>query len=691
MSLHLTPVNDEKNPYYSNPLTEIKLVNSIIVESHNGDSQNDSSFPKSLNENSSRHINVSPLTQTFDDEFTDRGESQFFNLGVRNQNKEDTGNNLSLSGVLLPNPYPRRKKKSNFMENFRSQGSNKNIGLQQSEENDKRKFENSEKITLDENFKDYNRKIKGKSLHDRMEMLEGALEDNIKSNLEENLMKIKDTLMEFRQPRQRIFEIYGNHGYYPNKNEDQYRSNASQSENTGNQYENTGNQSENKGNNNISYNQPKESINYISQARSNTTDQNNIEIDKSRSMTMGDRYFQNSLSQEKYASHDFYKSLSFFEKSQKDDIDDPLIYTESKVSEEMLNKESFNSKIDDDSYHNKHLRDQDYSKNFFSSNFDSIERNKIKSPLIQNVKNYFEQHNSNSDSIKIPQSHFNQSLSKSTTEPSTTNSRTLKHNEFESTESKPQSYLQSYNHTPQIVKDFSYNGSSIKKPLAIPNNKCHQKVEKCCSAINSSHNNSFFMKQNIIESNQAFNDNNNKIIQNDEKSKSNSNIKSRIKDCDDNDNQANNQNVMNISKYRCANAQEPKFISISKKVYSPKGQKINKSSPIKSSEKKDKKSLSKDYNSKIEVNNIFSTKFHATNDDELYECETKSFENIKNQDFSDTLNEDLSGNALDHHDYQFYQYGAPNNITLNTSIINRSQQEKPAIKDNTHKAVILIL
>jgi len=128
---------------------------------------------------------------------TDTKENKF---ETENYNSQ-TGEDVNRSRVLLPNPLPRKRKQSlpkrDQSLNSSKQEKSANIGCQ------------TDETSSDwEEFKNYNRKLKGKSLKDRVEYLGSQLENNIKNEMEEELVKIKQVISTKRLSQPKVYEIH---------------------------------------------------------------------------------------------------------------------------------------------------------------------------------------------------------------------------------------------------------------------------------------------------------------------------------------------------------------------------------------------------------------------------------------------------------------------------------------------------
>lgn len=135
------------------------------------------------------------------------------------------------SGMLLPNPIPRKKRKSSTREdkenNVIDPVPSHRASVMQSSKSNYTDLQNSANSSFlrhsikedDQGFKDYNRKFHGKPFRERIEYLGNTIEDTIRENVQENLRIVKEKLLQ--QPRKSHDMIITLDGYPSTLREEQ--------------------------------------------------------------------------------------------------------------------------------------------------------------------------------------------------------------------------------------------------------------------------------------------------------------------------------------------------------------------------------------------------------------------------------------------------------------------------------------
>ena len=115
------------------------------------------------------------------------------------------------SGVLLPNPIPKKKRKSAKEDRvpltLQLAQSQRSSNTETRKDNDS-DLHNSMNLSYlrssvredDQGFKDYNRKFHGRSFRERIEYLGNTIEDTIRENVQENLRVVKEKLLQHPRP-----------------------------------------------------------------------------------------------------------------------------------------------------------------------------------------------------------------------------------------------------------------------------------------------------------------------------------------------------------------------------------------------------------------------------------------------------------------------------------------------------------
>lgn len=132
------------------------------------------------------------------------------NRNILNDINNSLGSNVNAdynSGILLPNPLPKKKKAvQNFEVSTTSGTTVENLTFSTPE------CQREDQPDDREEFRNYNRKLKGKTLQDRVEMLGNELEVNIKQEVQGQLKGIREEILQARQKTEK--DEYGPRGSY---------------------------------------------------------------------------------------------------------------------------------------------------------------------------------------------------------------------------------------------------------------------------------------------------------------------------------------------------------------------------------------------------------------------------------------------------------------------------------------------
>mmetsp|Transcript_1607 Transcript_1607/g.1435 ORF Transcript_1607/g.1435 Transcript_1607/m.1435 type:complete len:131 (-) Transcript_1607:22-414(-) len=115
---------------------------------------------------------------------------------------------INRSSILLPNPLPKKKKKRPASQKLQID-ENSDMSSKRGRERERILPETQETPKDWEEFKNFSRKNKGKSLQDRIDSLGVEIENNLNNEFEGQLSQIKqEILSNKRKSHSRVYEIH---------------------------------------------------------------------------------------------------------------------------------------------------------------------------------------------------------------------------------------------------------------------------------------------------------------------------------------------------------------------------------------------------------------------------------------------------------------------------------------------------